>query len=125
MEELHDEVTSWQQTDLHEQGEPLVFLLPALDELQRGRLVAAEGPHCSLYLLLFLTAELQQTQTFTPLFPPSCLNINPERPTVRSRTLDSSYPSQEIICDWSDHRRLVSLPDRRHLVGHRNCRHRR
>lgn len=33
MEELYDEVTSWQQTDLHEQGEPLVFLLPALNEL--------------------------------------------------------------------------------------------
>lgn len=48
-------------TDLHERREALVFLLAALDELQRRRLVAAEGSHGSRDLLLFLTSELENT----------------------------------------------------------------
>lgn len=46
------------RSDLHEKGEPLIFLLLTLDELQCRRHVTAECSDCALYLLLFLTTKL-------------------------------------------------------------------
>lgn len=55
---LHGQ-TSGSHSDLHEKGEPLVFLLLTLDELQCRWQVTAESSYCILYLLLFLTTKLE------------------------------------------------------------------
>lgn len=55
---------------LHERGEPLVFLLPGLDELQCRGLVTTEGSCCPLDLLLFLPTELESAHIHTK-FPSS------------------------------------------------------
>lgn len=53
-------------SDLHEKGEPLVFLLLTLDELQCRRQVTAESSYGALYLLLFLTAKLEEAANNEP-----------------------------------------------------------
>lgn len=75
-------------SDLHEKGEPLIFLLLTLDELQRRRHVAAESSYCALYLLLFLTTKLEEAANI-------CATTNCKFQV--SHTFDTAYRAQDLF----------------------------
>lgn len=101
-------------THLHEGGETLVLLLPGFDKLQGKGLVTAESAHCLLDLLLLSIAELENNKPEDTWVSGSL--ITQTGPTTSYQQNTSPYPRQQLVSYVVNHRRLVLLANRCHLI---------